>query len=92
MKGRWIDTNKGDDVSPLLRRRYVEDEFDDGPVEGLFAVTPPLEALRTIVSEAATCEGGEGKVIEVGDVYCACFEAVAMRHMCGTAGGYGGGG
>ena len=44
LKARWIDVNKGDDQNPLLRSRYVGKEFNDGPMDGLFAGTPPLEA------------------------------------------------
>ena len=84
VKGRWIDINKGDDIHPLLRSRYVGKEFNDGPVEGLFAGTPPLEALRSIVSEAATVEGAESeeKVIHLDDVSRAFFEAKATRQVC----------
>ena len=34
-------------------------EFNDGAGEGLFASTPPLEALRFLISEAATVRVGE---------------------------------
>ena len=34
-------------------------------MEGLFAGTPPLEALRALISEAPTLDSEEGKVIEV---------------------------
>ena len=46
IKVRWIDTNKGDDDNPLYRSRVVGKEFNDSELEGLFAATPPLEALR----------------------------------------------
>ena len=39
LKARWIDINKGDGQSPMLRSRYVGKEFNDGPMEGLFAGT-----------------------------------------------------
>ena len=51
---RWIDVNKGDQDNPLYRSRLVGKEFNDGGGEGLFASTPPLEALRMLVSDAAT--------------------------------------
>ena len=59
IKSRWIDISKGDDVAPLYRSRLVGKEFADKKVEGLFAGTPPLEALRFLVHEAATVEGEE---------------------------------
>ena len=46
IKSRWIDINKGDDTAALYRSRLVGKEFADKKVGGLFAGTPPLEALR----------------------------------------------
>ena len=53
---RWIDINKGDEEREDYRSRLVAKEFNDGAQEGLFAATPPLEALRMLVSEAATID------------------------------------
>ena len=47
IKTRWIDINKGDDDNPNYRSRLVGKEFNTGPVDGLFAGTPPLEAVRS---------------------------------------------
>ena len=41
IKGRWIDSNKGDDKQPLIRSRFVGKEYNNGEMEGLFAGTPP---------------------------------------------------
>ena len=60
-------------------------EFADKKVDGLFAGTPPLEALRFLVHEAATVEGEEEeqeKVIMANDVARAFFEAKAIRKLC----------
>ena len=46
IKSRWIDVNKGDDISAQYRSRLVGKEFADKRIDGLFAGTPPLEALR----------------------------------------------
>ena len=76
IKSRWIGINKGDDVASLYRSRLVGKEFADKNVDGLFAGTPPLEALRFLVHEAATVEGEEeeqGKVIMMNDVARAFF-------------------
>ena len=84
IKSRWIDINKGDDVASLYRSRLVGKEFADKKVEGLFAGTPPLEALRFLVHEAATVEGEEEeqeKVVMVNDVARAFFEAKAIRKL-----------
>ena len=59
LAAKWIDTNKGDDDNPKIRSRYVGKEFNNGPEDGLFAGTPPLEALRSLISEAATVDGEE---------------------------------
>ena len=60
-------------------------EFKNGEMEGIFAGTPPLEALRGIVHEAATVRKPDDmhdKVIMVNDVSRAFFEAPAMRQVC----------
>ena len=51
-------------------------------MEGLFAGTPPLEALRALISEASTLDTDEAKVIEVDDVSRAFFEADMQRSVC----------
>ena len=56
LRTRWIDINKGDDENPVYRSRLVGKEFNDGQMDGLFAATPLLEALRFLVHEAAQLE------------------------------------
>ena len=51
-------------------------------MDGLFAGTPPLEALRALIGEAATMDTEEAKVIEVDDVLRAFFEADMQRDIC----------
>ena len=54
-------------------------------MDGLFAGTPPLEALRYLVHEAATVRADEpvgSKVIMINDVARAFFEAPAVRNVC----------
>ena len=48
-----------------------------------FAGTPPLEALRLLVSDAATVgeDGGEEKVIMINDISRAFFEAPMKRAL-----------
>ena len=60
-------------------------EFKDGDQEGLFAATPPLEALKLILSIAATVDAedhGEENVVMVNDVARAFFEAKVRRQVC----------
>ena len=52
---------------------------------GIPAGTPPLEALRCLVHEAATIRGKKDdyyKYIMVNDVARALFEAPAVRQVC----------
>ena len=51
---RWIDINKGDDDHPNYRSRLVAREIRRAGENPIFAPTPPLESLRTIISLAAT--------------------------------------
>ena len=50
---RWIDVNKGDRAHPNYRSRLVAKDFNTGHNDELFAATPPIEALRCVVSPAA---------------------------------------
>ena len=56
---RWVDTNKGAPGEMLVRSRLVARDFkgNDKDRDDLFAETPPLEALRLILSRAATKRG-----------------------------------
>ena len=55
-------------------------EFNRGRDASLYASTPPLEALKLLVSEAAT--GDEDNVIMINDVARAFFEAPIGRLVC----------
>ena len=54
LKGRWVDCNKGDRGTYDVRCRWVAKEVAYHHSDQFFAATPPLEALRLILSEAAT--------------------------------------
>ena len=54
IKVRWVDVNKGDDVAPNYRSRFVAREIRRKGEDPLFAPTPPPERLRTVLSPAAT--------------------------------------
>ncbi len=60
---RWIDVNKGDDDAPNYRSRLVAREIRKPGEDPIFAPTPPLESLRTVISLAATDITGEAKKI-----------------------------
>ena len=59
---RWVDVNKGDDITPNYRSRLVAREIRRHGEEPIFAPTPPLESLRTVLSFAATDLGGHSHV------------------------------
>ena len=82
---RWVDINKGSAQDPCYRSRLVAKEFNTGAQEGLFAATPPLEAVRPLLSDAATAwkaRPNEDRVIMVNDVARAFFEAPMKRYVC----------
>ena len=58
IQARWIVINKGDDTNPIYRSRLVGKDFNNEVMEGIFAGTPPLEALRSLIHEAATIRHG----------------------------------
>ena len=51
---RWVDVNKGDNANPNVRSRLVARQIRQAGEEAIFAPTPPLEALRSVLSIAMT--------------------------------------
>ena len=85
---RWIDINKGDKVNPEYRSRLVAKEIKTDKSQELFAATPPLEALKMLLSKAVTEGVGyqrnqreQGMRIEFIDVRRAYFHAKARRRV-----------
>ena len=56
ISARWVDINKGDEIEPNYRSRYVARQLKALDTSGAsyFAPAPPLEALKTILSLAMT--------------------------------------
>ena len=87
LKTKWIDTNTGDLEHPNYRSRFVAMEFNTHRMDGLFASTPPLEALKLLLSDAATVgsmarnSSKEEKAVMVNDVARAFFEAPISREV-----------
>ena len=73
IKSRWVDINKGDDLRPNYRSRWVAQQIktDNGQWE-FFSGTPPLEAIRFLVS---TCASTEGHRLMTNDISRAYFFA-----------------
>lgn len=57
IKVRWVDTNKGSEDNPQYRSRLVAMEFNRGKGQPeWFSATPPLESLKTLLSQVATAQ------------------------------------
>ncbi len=71
---RWVIVNKGSDAKPLVRARLVAREIKgrDGSSADTFAATPPLDALRMMVSIAAS-----------NPDYCLDFIDIKKAHLNG---------
>ena len=52
---KWLDTSKGDNVSPNYRSGLVGCEFAYEKRDDFFAATPLLESLRAIFAICAAC-------------------------------------
>ena len=87
---RWIDQNKGDDVRPDYRSRLVVQEtrtsgtIAAGDIAATFAATPPLEALRLLVSQVMTGDPGSEIVLRFLDIsrahpHCPIHRKVYIR-------------
>ena len=77
---RWVDVNKGDATDTNYRSRLVGREFNVRRDDALYAATPPLEALRVVISHSATqSQRGTRRSVMVNDVRRACFYAKIQR-------------
>jgi hypothetical protein len=74
---KWVDVNKGDATKPLIRSRFVVKEIATYKSDDFFAATPPLEALRLLLSMAAS--SGHDIKVEVLDARKAHLHAFADR-------------
>ncbi len=81
-------TNKGDAARPKIRCRYVATEVNHQDDVAFYASTPPLEAIRLLVSQMAKRRTFKGKplVLSVADATKAYFNAVPQRDLfCSNA-------
>ena len=78
---RWVDVDKGkgDPELEKYRSRLVAQQFNTGNDPTMVAATPPVEALKMIISDAAT--GNEDKCIMVNDVSRAYMYALIREPM-----------
>ena len=64
MKTGWTETAKGQPGKPNVRARWVAMENETHARPELYASTPPLEALKAVLSEVATGKRGR-KVVDL---------------------------
>ena len=76
---RWRDINNGDRYNVNVRSRLVAKEFNNKKCDDLFAGTPPLEAMRAIISMAAS--GATPKTLMTVDVSRAYMYAKCRNEM-----------
>ena len=81
--GRWITHNKGDSQHPQIRCRYVAAESAHANDLAFYASTPPLEAIRVLVSQMATKKTCNGKplALSFADATKAYFNATPQRDI-----------
>ena len=80
IKTGWEETDTGQPGKPNVCARWVAKEYETHARPELRASTPPLEALKIVLSEIATGKRG-GKVVALTDVRRAYFHAPARRRM-----------
>ena len=73
---KWVDHIKGDRQHMNVRSRLVAKQSNTGKEQGLFAATPPLEALRMLLSAAVT--GKKSKVSMFNDISRAYMYATCV--------------
>ena len=78
IKTGWAETDKGQPGTPKVRARWVAKAYKTHARRELYASTPPLEALKVVLSEIATGKRG-GKGVALVDLRRAYFFALARR-------------
>ena len=83
LKTRWVDVNKGDDARPDIRSRLVAKDIAFKKDDSFYAATPPLEALRLLLSGMATDRqiGANETKMMVLDAKKAHLHAAAEREL-----------
>ena len=75
LKARWVDIDKG----TRYRSRCVAKQFKGSDSEACFAATPPIKALRALISH--TTSGPKKKALMVCDVSRAFFYAPVKHEI-----------
>ena len=79
---KWLDVNKNDEATPNYRARLVGREIAWDKRDDLYAATPPLESLKTIISACASAQDSviPFRIMAI-DVKRAYFYAPATRPL-----------
>lgn len=77
---RWIDTNKQDEINPKCRSRLVAKDFNRWADPDVNTATPPIDALRLMISIATTGSSirGDQKKVMINDVAGSYFNAPSL--------------
>jgi hypothetical protein len=75
---RWVNSNKKDEADPEIRCRLVCQEVNRYATDKFFASTPPLEAMRLIMSIAAESRSSQLRLLDISRAY---FNAPARREV-----------
>jgi hypothetical protein len=75
---RWVNSNKKDEADPEIRCRLVCQEVNRYATDKFFASTPPLEAMRLIMSIAAENRSSQLRLLDISRAY---FNAPARREV-----------
>merc|ERR1712155_389724 len=78
---KWIDTNKGDNVSVNIRSRLVCTEVRPKGVEAIFSATPPLESLRILINIASHYYPPEPPPSQQHDPMCITLADISRAHF-----------
>ena len=79
---RWVDTNKGDDVSPRVRSRIVARELKRRAEFELLAATPPIDYITFLLFRSASGQHLKSpSCIMIVDVKKAYFYAPSTRRV-----------
>jgi hypothetical protein len=82
INARWVRVNKGPKEKPIVRCRLVAMEFNNTEIrDDLFAGTPPLYAVKIVISYAASHGSESGIKIMLVDVKCAFVYGEATRDV-----------
>ena len=80
--GRWVTCNKGDTANPKMRARYVATETNHQDDTAYFAATPPLEAIRLLLSKFAQRAPSNRRLkLNFLDITKAYVHAVPVRSL-----------